>query len=64
MKTLSYRSLLKSKIKNINEDENQLDNQIYSCAFQVVLHPETFEPVIVWLNPDYLDIDDVIILFN
>ena len=63
MKTISYRSLLKPKFKNINE-ENQLDNQIYSCAFQVVLHPETFEPVIVWLNPDYLDIDDVIIELN
>ena len=40
-------------------EENEIE-QIYSCAFQVVLHPETFEPVIIWLNPDYTEINDVI----
>jgi hypothetical protein len=57
-KTINYRSLVKEKMKNMYDDDKRIE-QIYSCAFQVVLHPENFEPVIIWLNPEFTKIDDV-----
>ena len=55
-KSINYRNLVKSRIRS-----NIHNEQIYVCAFQVVLHPDTFEPVIIWLNPEYTKIDDVIL---